>query len=481
MPDIENDIMVQFDKLLTEAVMEGLKISSSVPPSGWSRYEDYPRIYRHENDMPYFIKSDSNAPFDYGEIYRKRDFFRLFKTVGDILFPLPEIPKDGKGYELIQYCKDHKSLRVLIAENNYSDISAIEYLVKEMIGDCVDRCVQTFSSFDLLEVSVQSITRPVIRALTSDKLNVSIVVPIACLRFDFDRIKIADRTYIMKMSDNFQKARSRVKHNGSNANSSVVDSATHAFVLTNWFFPQNTGYSKIIADFSSIEAFPKETIDNLFASLRVVASVETGYSQLLYAPRDWTWPYYADLPSVRGTTVHKYPASLDNFGWNKPMMLVTSEMARAIGGRYKDLAKVQDRRIHIAIKRLNSCHLRDDDEDTVIDACIGLEALLNDGEGSEITHKLALRCAALEILVGNDSEKVFREIKDVYAVRSNIVHGGKRKNKLTDFEAAQLAVRHLTKCIDIILRNPKFLIPAEIDKELLLKQGQILINKSDID
>jgi hypothetical protein len=56
-------------------------------------------------------------------------------------------------------------------------------------------------------------------------------------------------------------------------------------------------------------------------------------------------------------------------------------------------------RLQLVIKRLNSCYMREDQEDAILDATIGLEILLSDGETQEVTHKLALRLAALSTLV----------------------------------------------------------------------------------
>jgi len=65
-----------------------------------------------------------------------------------------------------------------------------------------------------------------------------------------------------------------------------------------------------------------------------------------------------------------------------------------------------------------------------IDAAISLESLFNDGSG-DITYKICLRTALLLGLLDHmfDSINVFNTMKDLYALRNDIVHGGARKKE----------------------------------------------------
>jgi len=275
------------------------------------------------------------------------------------------------------------------------------------------------------------------------------------------------------MDDSFQLSRSMIRNYGSGAHEHVVGAATHAFVLTKWSLKGNVGYFKSLRSLSSIDSFPHKEIDNLFAALRMETGYQTGYAQLLYWPSGWAWTYYAGLPPLHGTTVRQYPNVLDNYGWNRELEPVSKEAAKTVGTLYQTLSKSSHSQLDIAIKRLNLCHLRDSHEDTVIDACIGLESLLSDGDPNEMTHKLALRCAALSKLYKKSQVEAFRDIKSIYAVRSAIVHGGRRKRrkKLSVEGASVKAVNYLVMTIKVLLEHPEYLEPSKIDTDLLLENA----------
>ncbi len=124
----------------------------------------------------------------------------------------------------------------------------------------------------------------------------------------------------------------------------------------------------------------------------------------MFIPVEWAHDYTATLPPLEGLTTRKYPSKLE------PVSTLT-------GGEFPKLSDLQvedirdlfhsltsvkgtaeGRRLRLAIKRLNSCYMRDEEEDAILDATIGLEILLSDGDTQEVTHKLALRLAALSTL-----------------------------------------------------------------------------------
>ena len=130
---------------------------------------------------------------------------------------------------------------------------------------------------------------------------------------------------------------------------------------------------------------------------------------------------------------------------------------------------------------MNLCYLRDDPEDAAIDATIGLEAALSDDEPQEMTHKLALRVAALSCYF-NDCQKsthqVFREIKSVYRYRSALVHGSSSSDKRREIrvsetvriEASELAAEYLRAVVRALAANAEFRKPTYIDRHLLLDE-----------
>jgi Apea-like HEPN len=85
----------------------------------------------------------------------------------------------------------------------------------------------------------------------------------------------------------------------------------------------------------------------------------------------------------------------------------------------------------LALRRLSLAGLRDSSDDTMVDACIGIEALLSENS-TDLTYKIAVRGAAV---IGARPERAFGPqeaftmLKHVYARRSELVHGTLNEKK----------------------------------------------------
>lgn len=128
--------------------------------------------------------------------------------------------------------------------------------------------------------------------------------------------------------------------------------------------------------------------------------------------------------------------------------------------------------------------MREEEEDAILDATIGLEILLSDGDTQEVTHKLALRLAALSTLVLGyeyQAATIFRNVKrTIYPYRSAVVHGNEsRASKTREIRteageaipAVKLAIEYLGMTIRAVAAHPEYLDLALIDEKLLLGQG----------
>jgi hypothetical protein len=234
----------------------------------------------------------------------------------------------------------------------------------------------------------------------------------------------------------------------------------------------------------NIHAFPLETINNFFAAIRLVTGVHTGYSQVLLRPVNWAIHYKGNLPPVAGTSIRAYPSWFENYYWlENNIPEVNEASAKEIGNLYLKLLNIKENSIHIAVKRLNLCFLREDDEDYILDATIGLESLLSDDNRQEMTHKLAMRMGALAKLDSKSERnpvQVFHEIKKIYSYRSALVHGSSQSSKNKEIvrndnstmSTGALAVEYLRMAIKILIENPKYRKPASIDEDLLLDNGE---------
>jgi hypothetical protein len=91
--------------------------------------------------------------------------------------------------------------------------------------------------------------------------------------------------------------------------------------------------------------------------------------------------------------------------------------------RYLALVGPTRRQVRIAIHRLRQSLFRHSIEDRAIELAIALEALMGDGQKTELTHKIAVRSARL--LGGSNEARAmnFGIVKKTYEVRSKVVHG----------------------------------------------------------
>jgi hypothetical protein len=208
-----------------------------------------------------------------------------------------------------------------------------------------------------------------------------------------------------------------------------------------------------------------------------VTGLPTGYAQLLVVPLGWASSYKADLVPLQKTSVKDYPPSFEDGCWNQAVPMVsTKELAEAaqLFLRIRELQTTKSG-MAIALRRLNSSSLRTNGEDGLLDAMIGLEALLSDGS-QEMTHKIALRLAALYKLVDPaKSTDVFKEIKRIYGFRSKIVHGsgdldteGTLDRGMKKIPIVEAAVEHLRTALDVLIQHPEYFDVARIDRELLI-------------
>jgi hypothetical protein len=218
----------------------------------------------------------------------------------------------------------------------------------------------------------------------------------------------------------------------------------------------------------------------------------TGYGQLLLEPVGWAHKYKAHLPPLEGTSTRRYPSEFEDGYWLRPSVpTVTREEAIKIGDAFRKLqSSLGVNQLRIASRRLNLCYLREDEEDAILDATIGLESLLAGGERNEITHKLALRMAALSTLDQSnqrDAVKIFRDIKEIYSFRSAVAHGSSKTTKKREIAIKEdetipvvtAAINYLRMALGILLDHSQYRNVTNIDEELLLGKLNIQVTLPD--
>jgi hypothetical protein len=261
----------------------------------------------------------------------------------------------------------------------------------------------------------------------------------------------------------------------------VQSSATHAFVIDNLSLP-NSSWFRFVDASLSISNYPMDDVELLFAALRIASGADTGYAQLIVVPKDWASSYDAHLMPITVKAVKQYPQWFETGSW---------ELDREVGADTDELKIFTDvfqglrnldrngTRVGLAIRRLNQAFLREDQHDAILDICIGMEALLSDGN-EEMTHKLAMRIAAFCKYAGISDQSpstIFREVKIIYKYRSAVVHGDvkaieKRKDITREDEGTlptmYLAREYFRYILIAISVHKQFVDPQRIDFDLLL-------------
>jgi hypothetical protein len=312
----------------------------------------------------------------------------------------------------------------------------------------------------------------------AETLWFDIWIPIICLRFDCESAQLVPGKSIQRMSAEVQLARNAEDQSDVTLSTHriVVGAATHALVLEGWQVKSSN--RDALNEFSGL--YPAHRlIDNFFGAIRTVIGAETGYSQLVIVPRSWGHGWKAFLPYIHVASTRAYPEDLENFGWLRRSPILDTKALFEVSTVFEALNDLQNNSLSIAVKRLNAAQLRKDEGDSILDVTIGLEALLGDESKTEMTHKLAMRMAALskiEAFAGSTPPQVFRQVKRVYNYRSALVHGSKSIGKAKqliegkgseEVPFVELGLRLLRHAIRALTKYPEFLDPAKLDNYLL--------------
>lgn len=484
MSKADDAIKMELYSRIAAAVKECLVLVSDLKKNNKhiGTYYNWPKMSQYDSGLPNFSEEFfTNGPINY------RNAFGGFSSELDA-------NKIKSFLNLWDFVKDQATIKkrllhpnMLIEREddqkfNEKTLDITKFIVFGIPEDLIDRYIHIHDTFEFSKIDFDQIYNEYIASIFEDKLYIDICIPLLFLKFDFDHAVLGPSFKIDKMDDSFQLARAPIQAYGPSVHKSVLSCATHMLVLEGWFISNENQWqlSEII---SNVGAYPHENINNFFASLRIVTGFDTGYAQLLMRPKGWAKDYKAHLPPLYGTSIRAYPSKFENYYWNKKdIPNLSLNVCKEIGSIFTQLSEAQENEIRVAIKRLNQCFLREDEEDSIIDATIGLESLISDDDRQEMTHKLAMRIGALSKLAENQFKKpydVFQEIKKIYAYRSAVVHGSTKTQKKKEIKldesrtipASDLAIEYLRKILKILIVEPIYRKPTEIDKKLLLNHG----------
>lgn len=305
------------------------------------------------------------------------------------------------------------------------------------------------------------------RALLAPLLKADVLVPISLVRLDLKQpIHLGNDVWIEPLDELTQRARAVDIHNGVNAY--LVSAATHAVVLRNREFDNSRGplVRRVLLDGNP--PFGVE-IDEAFQALEIATDQRLGYVQVALRPRDWAYSWLGDLPPIESiTTPSRLPTELADHGWNSDPKHIASDALAEAPRIYSSLRSTNPQG-KLAARRLFQSSLRSISEDTLLDACIGIEALLGE-QHDELVHRMGLR-ASVALAEQMDATLAYDILKKVHGHRSKIVHGTEPKNSIItirgdDWSAKSVAVWLLRLLLQSHLAHTPPWTPADLDKSL---------------
>jgi hypothetical protein len=155
------------------------------------------------------------------------------------------------------------------------------------------------------------------------------------------------------------------------------------------------------------------------------------------------------IPNSWSLNSAKYGRALVFEGSPSQIPLKVDDEALSWAERYLRMDGQQRRSLDVALDRLNLARRRRSPGDKAIDAGICLEALLGDDSPQELTYKLRLRAALLLGTTLDGRRKIRDDVRDLYDLRSSVVHGRVRRPKDTLLDG-QHASRGLEICTQAV-------------------------------
>jgi hypothetical protein len=306
------------------------------------------------------------------------------------------------------------------------------------------------------------------RALLATTLMADVVVPIALVRFELDEpLHLGNDVWAEPLDELTQRARAVDINNSVNAY--LVSAATHAIVLRNREFDNSRGPLMRRVTLNANPPFGDE-IDEAFQALEIATDQRLGYVQVALRPHGWGYRWLGDLPPIESitTSLSRLPTELADHGWNSDPIQIGGDALEEAPRIFFSLRSTNARG-KLAARRLFQSSLRSASEDALLDACIGIEALLGE-QHDELVHRMGLR-ASVALAGQMDATLRYDILKKVYGHRSKIVHGTEQKNSTInirgdDWSAKSVAVWLLRLLLQSHLAQTPSWTPADLDKSL---------------
>ncbi len=441
--------------------------------------EEQHKLILSQYDFPKFDNfQDNGMPrlSTYFPTSGPKDYASLFSSHGERYYYYEDISSFKK---ILNYFKNH--LEDFKSHPYYSylsedNVNMYSRLLSADLLETFDCYMHGIESKEFNEDIFKTILYRLFSRIFKTALPISICIPILLIRFEKDEMTITDNIRIRRLTK-----KEMISCYGKGGYSDtyellIVSSATHILELQNYSVNNGPIFSNYA--WGVVDAYPVDMIDRWFAAFRIVTQLNTGYGQILCFPDDWGIRK-GNLIDIHGVKIKKYPYSfIKNRKDIDPTPLVTIQQLEKVIKLFQLLNESKSNSMNIAIKRLTMAYLREEEQDSIIDLIIGIEALVTKEDHNEITHKVSIRTALILSTLPRypySITKTFSIMKKLYGFRSKVVHGANISDKQRVIElqenesipSVELAGRILEYLILAMAYHPEYLDTTKIDTMFL--------------
>lgn len=475
--------------LLEAAVRDGLARIREITAAGKSipRLREYPELGYFDSGLPQFSQKgewSDTTPADHAGVLHGGLLGPFTKRLRSSP-PNPEPDPPSSWFAFLDHAEADERIRRHFGFHQEETSDATTWRewrrweVGLLICHLVDRLIHLSGSTEFDAATFDRLYGEWISSVEPDRLPIDLIVPLVLLPSDVESVALSDQISVRRLDTPLQLARNTQRSFTSSAHEVVIGAATHALFLSGWFVPNATRSERDNTLFSADAFAPVlDSLEMAVAALRVASGASFGYAQLIARPVGWSDRWTAGLPTVYVSSVRAYPDHFENYGWLRPPDRLDESHCTKARVVLQALTSGSAPQLAFAARRLNLAFIRSSTEDAIVDATIGLEALVSDKTSTEISYKFRMRLAALAA-AGRFEELSPRDVssltKEIYTLRSKVVHGHSkpRRNELArpgaiaPMEKVQAGLRLLRLAIAALAENPELRDAAKLDDALL--------------
>ena len=394
--------------------------------------------------------------------------------------PVDEVPALKKGMEAAlnlaerdaEFSERLSYLHGVADPDRRTFYAQVEFL--SIVGDILGRA-ESLGIDD--EQGLLALYLQVERGRFAAELEGDIIVPLVLTSFDTtEPLQLLDSFWLEPLSQGIHRARALNQFWTGDVSPLIAAAATHAIVQRGCTFLNSMWPPKWQGGVDR-SPVPLETVHRILECIHIVTGQKTGYAQVVVRADAWvSWRgWIGDLPHVwNAATTKAYPDDFEG-GWLRPMEPIPAAQVAEIASVLAPLIS-SPKNVRLAARRCFRSTFREDIEDEILDATIGVEALLSEGR-DELTHRMSQRAAAA--LAGElRTDAVYEILKQIYTQRSQIVHGSTPKNSKvrfgdSEFETNHIGVFLLRQLLRNYLRAEDPWTPTTLDALIIERLGRV--------